>query len=168
MKHAWPLAAVAGTLAIPVPASARPVTLETQLSDYGGDGAYVAIYLTGHGIHLAANSISNAHPSDTAHLWDEVAGHAVWYAGAVLIGVALADTMLGRPRPGAIGYLLAVGVGVTWATNVLGASNLVVMGLIVAAAATGYGWRHRAELGVVFLVGFAPAVVVLVGGLLVD
>lgn len=49
MKHAWPLAAVAGTLAIPVSASARPVTLETQLSDYGGDGAYVAIYLTSHG-----------------------------------------------------------------------------------------------------------------------
>ena len=45
MKHAWPLAAVAGALAVPSIASARQVTLETQMKDYGGDGAYVAIYL---------------------------------------------------------------------------------------------------------------------------
>lgn len=45
MKHAWPLAAVAGALVVPAAASARPVTLETQLGDYGGDGAYLAIYL---------------------------------------------------------------------------------------------------------------------------
>jgi len=46
MKHAWPLAAVAGALAVPSIASARQVTLETQMTDYGGDGAYVAIYLS--------------------------------------------------------------------------------------------------------------------------
>lgn len=46
MKHAWPLAAVAGALALPTVASARQVALETQLANYGGDGAYVAIYLT--------------------------------------------------------------------------------------------------------------------------
>lgn len=46
MKHAWPLAAVAGALALPSVASARQVTFDTQLSNYGGDGAYVAIYLT--------------------------------------------------------------------------------------------------------------------------
>jgi hypothetical protein len=46
MKHAWPLAAVAGALAVPSLASARPVALEVQLSSYGGDGAYLAIYLT--------------------------------------------------------------------------------------------------------------------------
>ena len=46
MKHAWPLAAVAGALAVPSLASARQVTLETQLANYGGDGAYLAIYLT--------------------------------------------------------------------------------------------------------------------------
>lgn len=45
-KHAWPLATIAGTLALPSIATARPATLETQLSDYGGDGAYLAIYLT--------------------------------------------------------------------------------------------------------------------------
>jgi hypothetical protein len=46
MKHSWPLAAVAGALVVPSVASARPVALETQLNNYGGDGAYVAIYLT--------------------------------------------------------------------------------------------------------------------------
>jgi len=46
MKHAWPLAAIAGALAVPSIASARQVTLETQMTDYGGDGAYLAIYLS--------------------------------------------------------------------------------------------------------------------------
>lgn len=46
MKHAWQLAAVAAALAVPSIASARQVALETQLADYGGDGAYLAIYLT--------------------------------------------------------------------------------------------------------------------------
>lgn len=46
MKPAWPLAAVVGAMALPPLAAARPVTLETQLAPYGGDGAYLAIYLT--------------------------------------------------------------------------------------------------------------------------
>ena len=46
MKHAWPLAAVAGALALPSMAMARQVALETQLTSHGGDGAYLAIYLT--------------------------------------------------------------------------------------------------------------------------
>ncbi len=45
MNPTWPLAAVAGALVLPSIASARPVVLETQLTSYGGDGAYVAIYL---------------------------------------------------------------------------------------------------------------------------
>jgi hypothetical protein len=46
VKHAWPLAAVTGALALPSIATARLVALETQLTSYGGDGAYLAIYLT--------------------------------------------------------------------------------------------------------------------------
>ena len=45
MTHAWPLVAVAGALAAPAIGWARPVTLQTQLTAYGGDGAYLAIYL---------------------------------------------------------------------------------------------------------------------------
>ncbi len=43
-----PLAALlaATTLAIPVLAQSRTVTLSTTLKNYGGDGAYLAMYLT--------------------------------------------------------------------------------------------------------------------------
>lgn len=37
---------MAGALALPVFAEARPVTLTTQLKNYGGEGAYLALYLT--------------------------------------------------------------------------------------------------------------------------
>jgi hypothetical protein len=40
------VATVAGALAAPSPALARPVTFETQLANYGGDGAYVVMYVT--------------------------------------------------------------------------------------------------------------------------
>jgi hypothetical protein len=46
IKSVLPLAAIASVLAIPSMASARPVTFETQLSSYGGDGAYVVMYVT--------------------------------------------------------------------------------------------------------------------------
>lgn len=37
---------LAGVLALPGLAQARPVTLTTQLKNYGGNGAYLAIYAT--------------------------------------------------------------------------------------------------------------------------
>ena len=42
------LAALALTTALTVPglAMARPVTLTTTLNNYGGDGAYLALYVT--------------------------------------------------------------------------------------------------------------------------
>lgn len=46
MNTAWPIAALTGALALPTVATARQVAIETQLTDYGGDGAYLAIYLT--------------------------------------------------------------------------------------------------------------------------
>lgn len=150
--------------AVLVPAAltlrAAPAPERTWMWFGGGS----VLYLTGHGIHLAANSIHNAHPSDTAHLWDEVVGHAVWYAGVAIILWALAQTMVGRPRPSWIGYVLAVAAGLTWTTNTLGAEGLLALGIIVGAAGCGYGWAHRDGLPVVLLVGFAPALAVLVPG----
>lgn len=46
MKSAWPLVLVATALSAPSVASARQIALETQLKAYGGDGAYLAIYVT--------------------------------------------------------------------------------------------------------------------------
>jgi hypothetical protein len=123
-------------------------------------GAGVVAYTSGHGIHLAANSIGNEHPDPTAHLWDEVVGHQIWFIGVALVGAALALTMAGRPRPHLVGYLLAVGVGLTWASNAVGGGT-VVFSLVVAIAASAYGWTRRHELGVVLLVASVPAVAVL-------
>lgn len=121
-------------------------------------------YTSGHGIHLAANSVGNAAPGETAHLWDEVVGHYLWFAGVALVLGALASTMRGRPRSPVLGYVLAVASGLTWATNALGGGT-VVFSLFVAMGAAGAGWLARRELGLVLLVGFVPAVVVLVGEL---
>jgi hypothetical protein len=123
-------------------------------------GAGVVAYTSGHGIHLAANSIGNHDPGQTAHLWDEVVGHLLWFAGVALVLAALAPTMTGRPRPQAVGYMLAVGAGLTWASNAVGGGTLL-FSLAVAIAATGFGWTRRRELGVVLLVGFLPAVLVI-------
>jgi hypothetical protein len=46
MKSAWPLVLVATALSAPPVASARQIALETQLKAYGGNGAYLAIYVT--------------------------------------------------------------------------------------------------------------------------
>ncbi len=121
-------------------------------------GAGAVAYTSGHGIHLAANSISNADPGRTSHLWDEVVGHYLWFIGVALVLTALAGTMIGRSRPHPIGYVLAIGVGLTWATNAVGGGTLV-FSLMVAIAATGFGWIRRRELGVVLLAGFLPAAV---------
>ncbi len=123
-------------------------------------GAGVMAYTSGHGIHLAANSIGNEDPGATAHLWDEVVGHYLWFIGVMLVLATLALTMGGRPRPHPAGYVLAVAVGLTWASNAVGGGTLV-LGFVVALAATYFGWVRRSELGVVLLVAYLPAVVIL-------
>jgi hypothetical protein len=57
----------------------------------------VVAYVDGHGIHLAANSVDNLHPTgaagDKAHFWDERFGHFEWHAGwfALLGAICLAE-----------------------------------------------------------------------------
>ena len=46
MKTLVSALALSTALALPGLASARPVTLTTTLKNYGGDGAYLAVYLT--------------------------------------------------------------------------------------------------------------------------
>lgn len=123
-------------------------------------GAGVIAYASGHGIHLAANSVGNASPGPTAHLWDEVVGHYVWFAGVALVLAALSLAMVDRPRPHALGYALAIGAGLTWATNAVGGGT-VVFSLVVALAVVAFGWRHRGDLAGILWVGYSPAVVVL-------
>ena len=76
-------------------------------------------FALGHGLHLAANSISNVADGAVAdasivHLWDEVASHYIWYSGLYLVLVALWIAVRNQPvriRP--IGAVLAVLVAVT-------------------------------------------------------
>lgn len=46
MKKIMPAIALTAVLALPCLAQARPLKLTTTLTNYGGDGAYLAIYLT--------------------------------------------------------------------------------------------------------------------------
>ncbi len=46
MKKLAPSLCLAGILALPGVVQARPVTLTTQLQNYSGNGAYLAIYVT--------------------------------------------------------------------------------------------------------------------------
>ena len=85
------------------------------------------LYVEGHGIHLSANSISNVAAPDTTteriadviHLWDEVAGHYIWFLGLAIVLAVCALSVRGRPLHVPAGAMAAGGAvtGVTWATN---------------------------------------------------
>lgn len=119
-------------------------------------------YAEGHGIHLAANSVGNDTPGlPVVHLWDEVAGHYIWYAGAALVAAALARALARRPAPPArLTLVPALAVGVTWTTNSL-EGGTAVMGIAVAAAFTAWGWHTRHGLGRALIIAFAPAALAL-------
>lgn len=81
------------------------------------------LYVDGHGIHLAANSV-NSHPlsgdaAQSAHFWDERFGHVWWHLGwfALVASVGLAESgrrvELSRRQAAAIVLLL----GATLFTN---------------------------------------------------
>jgi hypothetical protein len=124
-------------------------------------------YSQGHGIHLAANSVYNDAPGRVAHLWDEDVGHFVWYAGAAAVTAALARTMRDGPGTRSLAaYAVAAGVGLTWATNAVGAGSEVV-GLLVAVALAGYGLRHRRTLAATIGVGYLAGACLLASRLVV-
>ncbi|MFI0408930.1 hypothetical protein [Actinomadura sp. 3N508] len=120
-------------------------------------------YVEGHGIHLAANSVGNDAPGHVAHLWDEVVGHYLWYAGTALVVAALTAALAHRPAPPTrLALLPALGVAFTWTSNSL-EGGTALMGLAVAAAFTAWGLHTRATLGRVLIPTFAPAIVMLIG-----
>ena len=125
----------------------------------------VLLYVQGHGIHLAANSVSNVIDSgnaaaDVVHLWDEVVGHYVWYAGAYLAMLAvvgaLHDSELLVNRWALIGG--GAVSGLTWATNGL-EGGTAVFSLVLALGGVAYGTVHRRDAAVA--VGVAGVVAAL-------
>lgn len=148
-------------VAVLIPAALTLRAAQASASLWALFGAGVLCYVEGHGVHLAANSVSNAAPGETAHLWDEVVGHYVWYLGVAVVATALALTMRGRSRPThPVAYLLAVGAGLTWATNAIGGGT-AVLSLLLSAAAIIFGWRHRSGLPVLLAVGGLPSVILI-------
>jgi hypothetical protein len=145
---------------VPAALTLREARASTRSWSIFGLGAVT--YATGHGIHLAANSVGNADPSPVAHVWDEVVGHEIWYAGVALVVIALASTMPGRPRPGSVGWILAAAAGLTWASNAVGGGT-EILSTVAAVAATAYGWRRRGELGAVLLVAGLVSLLTLLG-----
>lgn len=120
-------------------------------------------YVQGHGIHLAANSISNARGGDQpVHLWDEVAGHYLWYAGLFLLVAALARTLAGWPRPGRLAWLPAVLFGITSATNGI-EGGTPYFTLAASLAFVAYGWRHRRTAGALLVAAYGLTTVLLLG-----
>ncbi|GAA2592822.1 hypothetical protein SMC26_43880 [Actinomadura fulvescens] len=119
-------------------------------------------YVEGHGIHLAANSVSNADPSDLVHLWDEVVGHYLWYGGLSVVFAALAAALAHRPPVrGPVPAVLALVTGVTFTTNAL-EGGTAIAAIAVTAAFTAWGWRTRRHLGRLMIGVFAPALLLLI------
>jgi hypothetical protein len=117
-------------------------------------------FTLGHGIHLAANSVSNVADDTVAdapvvHLWDEVASHWIWYTGLALVLGALARSLRDvaiRRNPGAV--VLAGLVALTLVnTYIEGGTPL--LGIVVLGAALGLGllWRPQPVSALLLVVG---------------
>ena len=130
------LACAAGTLA-----AVRPTRGEWILLAAAG-----ILYTQGHGIHLAANSIANVEPGETAHLWDETVGHYLFYGGLAGIVAALGLALRAEPAPRSAWRLpLALLFGFTVFTNsVEGGTPL--LGLATGVVFVLWGLRSRRRL----------------------
>jgi hypothetical protein len=90
--------AVVGTAAV-VLASLRAPAAAVVLALVAG-----VLYVDGHGIHLAANSIGHealtGDAEDVTHFWDETFGHIEWHLGWMLLvaAVAAAEALAGASR----------------------------------------------------------------------
>jgi hypothetical protein len=114
--------AVVGTAAL-VLASLRAAPAAVAFALLAG-----VLYVDGHGIHLAANSIGNetglaGDAEDVAHFWDETFGHIEWHLGWILLvgAIALAEALgrgpQGRPRSYALAGATVAVLGFTLFTS---------------------------------------------------
>lgn len=121
------------------------------------------LYVQGHGIHLAANSIGNAQGSaQPVHLWDEVMGHYLWYGGLYLLIASLACALLGHELTSAWRWPLALLFGLTLATNGI-EGGTPYFTLAVALGLCGWAWRDRHHAGLVLLSASGVTAMALLG-----
>ena len=126
-------------------------------------GVAGVLYTQGHGLHLAANSVNNRLDDDSVHLWDEVVGHLIWYAGLALIVVVLAQALVTSPLTVRWwGWALAGAFGLTHATNAL-EGGTAVLSLVVAVGMCVWTRWLPAPLSRLLLIAYGLAAVVLLG-----
>jgi hypothetical protein len=124
------------------------------------------LYVDGHGIHLAANSVANESPTGeaehTAHFWDERFSHVEWHLGLIgLIGAfSLAERAPVRPIAGRIQGATAILLGVTLFTSTVEGGTWWL-----ALAATGvfgaWALRERRPILVAWAAAFVVAAVLI-------
>lgn len=125
-------------------------------------GAGAITFTLGHGLHLAANSVSNVADETVAnagivHLWDEVVSHWFWYLGLFLVIVAMAWALRdGQWRVGAADLVVAGLVAVTLVNNYI-EGGTPWLGLVLLTVLLGMGLRWRP--------GSASRLLLVVGGL---
>lgn len=95
MKQIIPIVALTSALVLPGLAAARPVTLTTTLKNYGGDGAYLALYLTDpSGAHVRTLWVAGQKSKYYKHLTDWQ--RATAGSGAQIDGITGASVGAGR------------------------------------------------------------------------
>lgn len=104
-------------------------------------------FALGHGLHLAANSVSNVTDrrvaeADIVHLWDEVVSHYVWYAGLYLVIVAIGFALRESPVPlSSADYMLATVVTITLVnTYIEGAVPWMGLAFFASGIAAARSW----------------------------
>lgn len=94
-KFVLPALAAAGVIVMPALAQARPVSFEVKLKNYGGDGAYVALYVVDKaGAYKGTLWMAGQKSKYYTHLrdWDRASGGGV----AALDGITGASVGAGK------------------------------------------------------------------------
>ena len=125
-------------------------------------------FTLGHGLHLAANSISNVADQVVAgasivHLWDEVVSHWIWYTGLFLVMAAVAWALRDQELAvGAPDMVVAVLVAVTLVnTYIEGATPWLVLIFLAAGLIAGLMWRPATVSRLLLVVGGAGLVLLI-------
>jgi len=127
-------------------------------------GAGAVLFVEGHGIHLAANSIDRMHSSDLVHLWDETVSHHLLFSGlGVVLAAVFVSLLRETVRVGPLGWLLAVAVGVSLFNSYV-EGVAAILGIVTCAAFVAAGWRRKdTTAGRLALVTYGVAGLLLVG-----
>jgi len=126
-------------------------------------------FTLGHGLHLAANSISNVADTLVAgapivHLWDEVVSHYIWYTGLFLVMAAVAWALRDQALTvGAPDVVVALLVAVTLVnTYIEGATPWMGLGFLATGLVAGLRWRPATVSRLLLVVG-GVGLVLLIG-----